>query len=376
MALNFQAPNFLPLQEEPEGPTPSDKIVSALGTYLQYKNQQKAADAKDLETKIALMKARAEYGEDGTGQLGAAGVPAQKRSMFAPWAGWGGQQTPAAADPALVGKNPNEPAAPPAPGNPMSMGVPTAGIGGVTSPTPTQQEGQPPAPSLKKSFTDISVEDLRDLRKRKGSVGVKNALEERKLLTEQDKLEREGKKITFDQENKLADDYSRASKDFNTVANNIAVVRSIANEPPSPAKDISLIFSFMKLNDPASTVREGEYATAANAAGVPDRARAIYNRLLSGEKLAPAQRADFVSTAESLYGGWQQKQSQVDQAFEGRVKNYGLTRENVMTDYGAPGQRARTQGSEPEFATAEAADAAGLPKGTVIRVGGRRAVIE
>ena len=57
----------------------------------------------------------------------------------------------------------------------------------------------------------------------------------------------------------------------------------------------------MKVLDPGSTVREGEFATAQNSASVPDRLRAKYNQVMRGEKLAPAQRADFVDRAGSLF---------------------------------------------------------------------------
>lgn len=69
----------------------------------------------------------------------------------------------------------------------------------------------------------------------------------------------------------------------------------VAAENPSPAGDIALVFSFMKLNDPGSTVREGEQAQARNAAGVPDQVRNQYNRLLSGESLTAEQRKDFMT---------------------------------------------------------------------------------
>lgn len=64
---------------------------------------------------------------------------------------------------------------------------------------------------------------------------------------------------------------------------------------PSAAGDITLVFNFMKLNDPGSTVREGEQAQASNAAGVPERVRNLYNSLLTGERLSVEQRQDLLS---------------------------------------------------------------------------------
>lgn len=73
-----------------------------------------------------------------------------------------------------------------------------------------------------------------------------------------------------------------------------------AASDPSAAGDLSVIFGYMKLLDPPSVVREGEQATATNAAGVPDRIRAAYNKAVNGERLAPNQRADFVRQANNL----------------------------------------------------------------------------
>ena len=60
---------------------------------------------------------------------------------------------------------------------------------------------------------------------------------------------------------------------------------------------ISLIFGFMKMLDPGSVVREGEFATAQNAASIPDRIRNAYNRALEGTRLNPQQREMFKSAS-------------------------------------------------------------------------------
>ena len=73
----------------------------------------------------------------------------------------------------------------------------------------------------------------------------------------------------------------------------------------SAAGDLALIFNYMKLLDPGSVVRESEFATAQNAAGVPERLRSQYNRVLSGERLSDNQRGDFVDRSHRLYEGAQ-----------------------------------------------------------------------
>jgi len=63
--------------------------------------------------------------------------------------------------------------------------------------------------------------------------------------------------------------------------------------------DIALIFSFFKTVDPASTVREGEFATIENAGGIDTRFRNMYTRLLEGGRLNKAQRSQIVRIAQN-----------------------------------------------------------------------------
>ena len=70
-----------------------------------------------------------------------------------------------------------------------------------------------------------------------------------------------------------------------------------AGQNPTAANDLALIFGYMKILDPGSVVREGEFANAQNSAGVPDRLRATYNNILRGERLTEVQRQDFLRSA-------------------------------------------------------------------------------
>ena len=100
-----------------------------------------------------------------------------------------------------------------------------------------------------------------------------------------------------------------------------------ATKVPSAAGDVSLVFAFMKILDPGSVVREGEFATAQNAAGVPDRIRAQYNAAMSGQKLAPAQREDFLNQAKNLARSQKQMfESQVIPQYQyiGQERGYDL----------------------------------------------------
>ena len=87
---------------------------------------------------------------------------------------------------------------------------------------------------------------------------------------------------------------------FNKIVPAFDRITASADEP-SAAGDLALIFNYMKMLDPGSTVREGEFATAANSAGVDQRIRGILNNIINGERLTPAQRKDFLSRANKLF---------------------------------------------------------------------------
>lgn len=75
----------------------------------------------------------------------------------------------------------------------------------------------------------------------------------------------------------------------------------------------------MKMQDPKSTVREGEQAMAQNASGVDERVRNLYNSLLRGGKLSPEQVTDFQLTASSIYEQRAAAQKSLEQDFTQRA---------------------------------------------------------
>ena len=100
--------------------------------------------------------------------------------------------------------------------------------------------------------------------------------------------------------NVLRKDITNAGKDFAKIE---AAKNRITKtgRKGTAASDISLVFNFMKMNDPGSTVREGEFATAQNATGVDGRVVNLYNRLREGTRLSAPQREDFISQSEGLF---------------------------------------------------------------------------
>lgn len=98
----------------------------------------------------------------------------------------------------------------------------------------------------------------------------------------------------------LRKEFRTNSKEYFQIGDQYGKMREAAASP-SAAGDVAMIFSFMKMLDPSSVVREGEYANAQNAAGVPTRIVAAYNRAIDGTRLTDEQRSDFLNQGKKFY---------------------------------------------------------------------------
>ncbi len=127
----------------------------------------------------------------------------------------------------------------------------------------------------------------------------------------------------FTKENQLRDQFAAKTKSFDVIRDSYQRVIDSAKEP-SAAGDLALIFNYMKILDPSSVVREGEFATAQNAGGVPDRLRAQYNKVRAGERLSEDMRGDFVDRAGKLFTGSVQGYKQNRSEFGRLAKDAGL----------------------------------------------------
>lgn len=120
------------------------------------------------------------------------------------------------------------------------------------------------------------------------------------------------------------------TKETQTVANAFQKIQSVATKQKlSPADDISLLFAYMKIVDPTSSVKEGEMATAQNTAGVEGRVRNLYNNAINGNRLDPTQVEDFLNAAGSLYNAQLERQEMFGKEYQGLSKRRGLNPKDV-----------------------------------------------
>ena len=149
-------------------------------------------------------------------------------------------------------------------------------------------------------------------------------------------------------ETKFRKEYSDQTAGYREVKS--AYGRVLASQD-NAVGDLSLIFGYMKMLDPGSVVREGEFATAQNAAGVPDRVLNIYNRVLSGDRLNAGQRKAFKGQAEGLFKQAGQQEAAVRSGLERIAKGYGLNTANIFLEAAESAPTAPKMGG-PEIPTA------------------------
>ena len=98
---------------------------------------------------------------------------------------------------------------------------------------------------------------------------------------------------------------------------------SIAKGDLSPTSSIALIFQFMKSLDPQSSVREGEYATASKAGGIPESVWQAYNNALTGT-LTKEKRNMILETSRKALEGMSQSVRSVINDYETQSKLRGV----------------------------------------------------
>lgn len=146
------------------------------------------------------------------------------------------------------------------------------------------------------------------------------------------------RKDAFGAQKAKINDVSDLGKRWLSESKNFLSIMDSANQLLASAKensavgDIGMIFTFMKALDPTSVVREGEQATAQNAAGVPERVRNVYNNLRTGQRLSPKQRKEFISLANSLVKSGMPEQKRRNSYFTDLSNAYNINPALVVRD--------------------------------------------
>ena len=125
-------------------------------------------------------------------------------------------------------------------------------------------------------------------------------------------------------------EFTKQSQDFIKIRDAYSRIQSASDSGPG---DVSLIFGFMKLIDPGSTVREGEFATAEQTQGIPDQVANLYNKAINGERLGETARTTFKAEADNLFEAQKEAQLQLEGVFQGLATRQGMKPEDVAIDF-------------------------------------------
>lgn len=173
----------------------------------------------------------------------------------------------------------------------------------------------------------------------------------------------------FTQANTLRDEFTRGSQTFQTVQDAYQNIRSAASNSTG-AGDMSMLYSFVKLLDPTSVVRESEFATAAASGSLGERIQGLYQRIVSGERLPDTLRRDFMREAEAIYRTHTQAQQQRTREWERLARLYRIDPAGVVVDLMRPELQQPWQPpappAQPQAVPAQPAASAPLPPQTPI----------
>ena len=185
---------------------------------------------------------------------------------------------------------------------------------------------------------------LADLKKKAADLGLTNAqigsvlAQARKLSLESQEavLKLEALKAgtpdpakAFEQEKTLRNEFQTRNKVYSELGTTYSNIESSSKAKSGPG-DIALITGFMKMLDPGSVVRETEFATARDTAGLYTRLENSLKKAESGQFLQPKQREEFVNLAKQYLDSAQKKSGEDRKALGVVVKNYKLNPDNVF----------------------------------------------
>ena len=136
---------------------------------------------------------------------------------------------------------------------------------------------------------------------------------------------------SFKNDEQLRGEFTRNMEPFVALAQAFEKIQ-VAALNPSGAGDISLIYGYMKILDPRSTVMQGEQASAQNAGSVPEAIRAKYNSIIAGDKLDPNVRADFLNQARLIVESQRTMANDVRDRYSELAQAYGLKPEQIVFD--------------------------------------------
>lgn len=174
----------------------------------------------------------------------------------------------------------------------------------------------------------------------------------------------------FDRANTLRDEFVRLTPDFRTVQTSFNNIEAAARSNTG-AGDMSMLYSFVKLLDPTSVVRESEFAMAAASGSLGERMQGAVQRIMNGERLPDSLRNSFLTEARNLYTNNRRNYDRIAEQYRGIAERAGVPVDQVIPDFALP----REEPAPPATPTPAAAPSEPPPRppGLVDRARARNA---
>lgn len=137
----------------------------------------------------------------------------------------------------------------------------------------------------------------------------------------------------FNRENQLRDEFTRLTGDFRVVQTAYQNIRT-AGASQTGAGDMSMLYSFVKLLDPQSVVRESEFAAAAASGSFGERIQGAVQRILNGERLPDSLRESFLDEARNLFNSQRRNFDRTSETYRDLARRNNLNPENIVLPFG------------------------------------------
>lgn len=136
-------------------------------------------------------------------------------------------------------------------------------------------------------------------------------------------------------------EFEGKSDNFSTIRSNKAKIDALAQQPSNSANDLAILYSYIKLLDPGSVVREGEVQLTREGS-VPDQIVSEYKRLFTtaGSRLGPEVRQQIVQNSATVYESGVQTQRALQERYSGLAQRAGFDPQDVVQDYTTQQQQA------------------------------------
>jgi hypothetical protein len=200
-------------------------------------------------------------------------------------------------------------------------------VGGSIYDRETGQFITPPKDQVK----TLTASEVKKLGLPAGSI-VQQDAEGRISILRNPAAEASAKGPSFGDESGLRKEWNQLTSPYREIGSMWSKVLE-AGVNPTPANDIALIFGYMKILDPGSVVREGEFATAQNAGNIDSKVRSRYNQLLGGgELLTSEQRAIFLKSAYGIVKSQVPQLNSLQTQYSNIANSRGIDPRMVITD--------------------------------------------